>query len=66
MKQGTGHSMMGATKVEPKSRGVNVSAVADIGIQSIRTRSQQMYVGRGIEAPMAGCTIHKAGSQGKR
>lgn len=66
MKQGMAQSSkMGSTKVEPKSMAVNPVAVADIGIQQVRTRSVPMYEGRGLEAPMVGTTIHECGSQGK-
>ena len=65
MKQGSGNSSHSAGKVEPKSRGMNPAAVADIGIQQVRTTSIKMHEGRGIEAPKAASTIHHCGSQGK-
>lgn len=70
MKQGrASSSMMGSTKQEPVSKAVNVSAVAQIGIKEVnigRAKSLPMYEGRGLSAPMAGTSTHKAGSQGKR
>ena len=64
MKQGTGKTVADY-KTEPKARGMNPAAVADIGIQQVRTRSIAMHEGRGIEAPKAASTIHHCGSQGK-
>jgi hypothetical protein len=66
MKQGRAtHSNTASTKVEPKSRAVSVEAVSEIGIHQVREKSISLYEGRGLEAPMAGCTNHKSGSQGK-
>jgi hypothetical protein len=66
MKQGRATtSVVGSTKVEPNSKAVNVEAVAEIGLQYVRANSAPMYEGRGLEAPMAGCTTHVSGSQGK-
>jgi hypothetical protein len=66
MKQGRAQtSIVGSTKVEPKSQGVNPACVAEIGIQTVRTTSIPMYEGRGLEAPMVSETTHKCGSQGK-
>lgn len=66
MKQGTGNNIHSAYKVEPKSTGYTAGYAGSIGIQEVRTRPQQMYAGRGIEAPKATTTIHHSGSQGKR
>jgi hypothetical protein len=65
MKQGTGRTTVSGTKTEPRSYGINPAAVADFGIQTVRTRTQRVYEGRGLQAPMAGCTTHKCGSQGR-
>lgn len=66
MKQGKAStSIMGSTKVEPKSRAVNPGAVSQIGIHEINLRPEPLYEGRGLEAPMAGITNHPCGSQGK-
>lgn len=74
MKQGqASRSGSASTKVEPVSRGVNPAAVAQIGIKQgahvdgrdITPKSTPMYEGRGLKAPMANCSIHKGGSQGK-
>lgn len=65
MKQGTGNSSIGDRKVEPRSKAVNVPAVAEMGQQYVRTSSLKLYSGRGYEAPMAGSTVHHCGSQGK-
>jgi len=73
MKQGrASHSGMGSTKTEPVSRAVPPAAPAHMGIMrgnhadtgTIRLQSIPMYEGRGLKAPMAGSTTHKAGSQG--
>lgn len=76
MKQGRASVVgMGGVKREPISRAVNPAAVADIGIMKgnhvmdtgdVPFKTRQMYEGRGLQAPMSGCAIHKAGSQGKR
>lgn len=66
MKQGrASSSRMGSTKTEPRSQAVNPGAAASIGIQEVRTKSEPLYEGRGLKAPMVGQTNHKAGSQGK-
>lgn len=66
MKQGTGNNSDGGHKIEPRSTGYTAGYAGSIGIQEVRTRSQQVYAGRGIEAPKATTTIHHSGSQGKR
>ena len=64
MKQGSGNSSRGQTKVEPRSYGVNVGSVSGIGLQQVRCENEPMYNGRGFEAPKATTTtIHKSGSQ---
>lgn len=66
MKQGTGNSRMAATKVEPKSRGVNPHAVAEIGIIQVHTATRPDH-GRGFTAPEPDSTCnYPCGSQGKR
>lgn len=74
MKQGRAtHSGMGSTKTEPVSRAVPAAYPGRMGVMqgnhadtgTIRVQSIPMYEGRGLQAPMAACTIHKAGSQGK-
>jgi hypothetical protein len=67
MKQGqAAHSGMGATKVEPKSMGISPGAVSRIGnAQSETTKAEPIHQGRGLKAPMVGCTTHKSGSQGR-
>ena len=66
MKQGQAQtSRVGSTKVEPKSSAINPAAVADIGIQQVRTRSIPFSTGPGLTAPMAGIDTHPSGSQGK-
>lgn len=65
MKQGKA-STINVTKQEPNSRAVSPGAVSRIGIaQSPGTRSEPLYEGRGLKAPMVSTTSHKAGSQGK-
>lgn len=63
MKQGSGNSSRGQTKVEPRSYGVNVGSVSGIGLQQVCTSPEPLYEGRGIKAPKATTTIHKSGSQ---
>lgn len=65
MKQGTANNTKGAQKQEPNSQGINPHYAADIGLQHVYVRSEPMYEGRGIEAPVAGTTTHHCGSQGK-
>jgi len=64
MKQGRAStSGMASTKVEPKSKAVNIEHAADMGIHHVNHRSVPMYEGRGLKAPMAGSTTHPKGSQ---
>lgn len=58
-------SGMGGVKREPIAHAVNVAAVSEIGIHQVRGTSLPLYEGRGLEAPMQGCTTHATGSQGK-
>ncbi len=74
MKQGKAtHSGMGSTKVEPQSHVVPAAYPARLGLmqgnhatdgRNINVQKIPMYEGRGLQAPMAGVTTHKAGSQG--
>lgn len=65
MKQGRAStSIIGSTKVEPKSNAVSVEAVSEMGIHQVGN-SMPLYKGRGLEAPMAGTTHYEHGSQGK-
>ena len=65
MKQGTGRSSDAARKVEPKSRAVNLSHVAEMGNETVRVKSAPLYEGRGYEAPKMMKQSHPRGSQGK-
>lgn len=77
MKQGRATtSSTGSTKVEPNSKGVNVTGVAQLGIMqgnhisdcdapNQKYRSEPLYEGRGLKAPMVGETSHRSGSQGR-
>lgn len=66
MKQGKAMvSGPGSRKIEPRPMGVNPKAVADIGLQQVRTMPQPMHEGRGYKAPMGGSSNHAKGSQGK-
>lgn len=67
MKQGSGNSRSGDQKREPISKAVNVSTVAEMGAHQVHCdgTSQELYSGRGYEAPMAGTSTHRSGSQGK-
>jgi hypothetical protein len=66
MKQGQAStSGMSSTKREPISHKVNVAAVAEQGIHTVRHTQVPMYAGRGLEAPMQGTSNHPTGSQGK-
>ena len=74
MKQGqASHSGMGATKVEPRPKAVNPSAVSLIGLKQgnhamdkgkINVKHEPLYQGRGLKAPMSTCKSHPKGSQG--
>lgn len=52
-------------KTEPVSRAVPPAYPAELGILESRRVKVPMYEGRGLEAPMAGHTTHKCGSQGR-
>lgn len=65
MKQGRGNSSAGSQKREPISHAVNVGTVSQIGL-ACGGSSKPLYEGRGYEAPKAGSTTYKSGSQGKR
>lgn len=56
-------SMVGSTKQEPVPKAVSESAVSQIGLAQ-GVRSEPLYEGRGLSAPMVGTTTHKSGSQG--
>lgn len=66
-------SRMGSTKTEPVSHAVPPAYPAGLGIMQgnhadtgmVNVRQIPMYEGRGLKAPMAATTIHRAGSQGK-
>ncbi len=65
MKQGRAtHDGSASTKVEPRSHAVSPEAVDQLG-QALGRPGKQLYEGRGLEAPMAGETTHKSGSQGR-
>jgi hypothetical protein len=65
MKQGRANLDVKADrKVEPIPHAVSVCAVSGLG-QSINYKSEQIYQGRGLKAPMAGEESHPCGSQGK-
>ena len=65
MKQGTGRSIDAGRKIEPKSRAVNLSHVAEMGNETVRVKSAPLYEGRGYEAPKMMKQSHPRGSQGK-
>lgn len=74
MKQGRAtHSGMGSTKTETISHAVPPAYPAGLGVMkgnhadtgTVRVKEIPMYEGRGLQAPMVGCTVHRAGSQGK-
>lgn len=58
------NSGRGSQKVEPSAKAVDPGSVAGIGIKTGRATSKPLYQGRGYEAPKAGTTTHKSGSQG--
>ena len=66
MKQGSGNSRKGDSKVEPKPHSIGVGAVSRIGSQYVYTApATPMHAGRGYKAPMHSQATHKGGSQGK-
>lgn len=75
MKQGrASHSNSGSTKVEPRSHAVSPAYGDSLGQMkgnhstdsgTINMKSTPMYIGRGLEAPMKGTTVHHKGSQGQ-
>ena len=57
---------MASTKTEPIPHKVNVTTVADIGLQQRYAKGNgpmPLYEGRGLKAPMVGTTVYKKGSQ---
>lgn len=64
MKQGSSTSKAGDQKREPIPHAVSPCAAGDIGLQYVG-KSEQLYEGRGYEAPLAGTDTHRCGSQGK-
>lgn len=58
--------VMESSKVEPKAHAASVDHVTGLGLQQMRTKSSQLYKGRGFEAPMD-VSNHtcNSGSQGK-
>jgi hypothetical protein len=66
MKQGKASSSgPGSRKVEPTPNAMNPGAVADIGLQQVRTVPQPMHEGRGYKSPMGGSSNLAKGSQGR-
>lgn len=65
MKQGRAPTVVSGTKVEPKANVIGVGATSNIGVKQVLTKSQPLYKGRGLEAPMHSQKTHKSGSQGK-
>lgn len=66
MKQGTGRSMAGSQKVEPKAKAINPGAVSEMGIKQVHTGAKPAMVeGRGYMAPKVASSTHPRGSQGK-
>ena len=65
MKQGRATtSMVGSTKTEPVSKAVSPGAVSRMGtIVAPGTKPEQMYEGRGLQAPMKSVTHYPKGSQ---
>lgn len=74
MKQGKARHFLDA-KTEPVNHAIDPCAVAAIGISqgnhaadgghTTRYRSEPLYEGRGLKAPMKSVTQHHNGSQGK-
>ncbi len=64
MKQGPSSSRAGDQKREPIPHKVTPSTAANIGLVG-NGSSQQLYAGRGYEAPGTGNQTYHCGSQGK-
>lgn len=64
MKQGRASYTVADKKTEPKAHAVSPGAVDQLG-QATSFKKQNVYEGRGLEAPMKGTTLHHCGSQGK-
>ena len=64
MKQGTGVTSMSARKVEPTPHAISVAAVSDLGAHQTRTKSVELYKGRGFNAPGIKSSSSNNGSQG--
>lgn len=56
--------MAGQPKREPIAHAVDPGAVSQLGTQTGRPK-EDIYQGRGYEAPKNTSTIHDCGSQGK-
>ena len=53
-------SITGSTKTEPVSRAVDPGAVSRMGtIVAPGTKPEQMYEGRGLQAPMAWLSVYR-------
>ena len=76
MKQGSASSSgSGSRKVEPRARAVNPAGVSQFGEalgnhatdtgKILHGASEELYKGKGFEAPKTGTTIHHGGSQGR-
>ncbi len=74
MKQGmASHSNVASTKTEPRSTAAIPAGVASLGIAHGNHTLESnppfstvpVFNGQGLQAPMAGTTIHHCGTQGK-
>jgi hypothetical protein len=55
----------GGQKVEPRTHLMNPAGVSQFGETVDKRAIEEVNKGRGYKAPMSGCTVHTAGSQGR-
>lgn len=65
MTQGNANNNMGGRKMEPIPHAISPAGVSQIGETVDKRAIENFNKGRGYKAPMVGCTIHNAGSQGR-
>lgn len=66
MKQGRASVNASDPKREPISHPVSVAAVSELGAHVGRNPPGAIHSAPGVQAPVAACTVHRSGSQGKR
>lgn len=65
MKQGKASSTTSAPMTQPISHKINIDAVSQLGNHVGANPARAITSGPGVQAPVAACTVHHSGSQGK-